>query len=183
MESAFILTMRVENTVEQLLNQGWSEEFRIVVNILMDKLEAGEITLQEYQDISVLWRLTELAERQEEEKFCLIESMDREGSLDVPDLYKYGVLKYKKSEKANESQDEVIHEEVESVRCPVLVFADVKEKRRLCQTEVHLHNGDVKTAKMIWTMGKVPTGSVFDGGGDLVLDRQGDILKRGICSV
>ena len=149
----------------------------------MDKLEAGEITLQEYQDISVLWRLTELTERQEEEKFCLIESMDREGSLDVPDLYKYGVLEYKKSEKANESQDEVIHEEVESVRCPVLVFADVKEKRILCQTEVQLLNGDVKTAKMIWTMGKVPTGSVFDGGGGLVLDRQGDILKRGICSV
>ena len=72
---------------------------------------------------------------------------------------------------------------MESVRSPVLVFADVKEKRRLCQTEVHLNNGDVKTSKMIWTMGKVPTRSVFDGGGGLVLDRQGDILKRGICSV
>ena len=182
MESAFILTMRVENTVEQLLNQGWSEEFRIVVNILMDKLEAGEITLQEYQDISVLWKLTELTERQEEEN-CLIESMDREGSLDVPDLYKYGVLEIKKSKKATESQDAVIHQVVESVRCSDFVFAEAKEKRRLCQTEVQLLNGDMKTAKMIWTMGKVPTGSVFDGGGGLVLDRQGDILKRGICSV
>ena len=51
---------------------------------------------------------------------------------------------------------------------------------------VHLHNGDdvsdVKTSKMIWTMGKVSTGSVFDGGGgDLVLDR--DILKRGLCRI
>ena len=169
--------MSVENTVEKLLNQGWSEEYRIVINILMDKLEAGEITLQEYQDISVLWRLTELTERQEEEKFCLIESMDREESLDVPDLYEDGVLEYKKIEKANKSQDAVIHEEVESV------FAEAKEKRRLCQTGVQLHNGEVKTPKMIWTMGKVPTGSVFDGGGDLVLDRQGDTLKRGICSV
>ena len=155
-ESAFILTMSVENTVEKLLNQGWSEEYRIVINILMDKLEAGEITLQEYQDISVLWRLTELTERQEEEKFCLIESMDREESLDVPDLYEDGVLEYKKIEKANKSQDAVIHEEVESV------FAEAKEKRRLCQTGVQLHNGEVKTPKMIWTMGKVPTVARWD---------------------
>ena len=176
--------MSVENTVEKLLNQGWSEEYRIVINILMDKLEAGEITLQEYQDISVLWRLTELTERQEEEKFCLIESMDREESLDVPDLYEDGVLEYKKIEKANESQDAVIYGEVESVRCPEFVIADAKG--RLCQTEVQLYNDgddvtDVKTAKMIWTMGKVATGSVFDGGGDLVLDR--DMLKRGLISV
>ena len=131
----------------------------------MDKLEAGEITLQEYQDISVLWRLTELSERLEGEKCCLIKSMDREESLDVPDLYKYGVLEYKESEKATESQDAVIYGEVESVRCPEMVFTEAKEMGRFCQTEVQLHNGDVKTAKMIWTMGKVPAGSVFDGGG------------------
>ena len=39
----------------------------------------------------------------------------------------------------------------------------------------------MKTAKMIWTMGKIATGSVFDGGGDLVLDR--DMLKGGLISV
>ena len=166
MESAFILTMNMENTVVQFLNEGWSEEYRIMINVLMDKLEEGEITLQEYEDISVYWRMTELSERLQEEIFCSIKSMDRDESVDVPDLYEYGVLEYKESERANESQDAVIHGEVESVRCPQFVIAEAKERGRLCQTEVQLHNGDVKTAKRIWTMGKIPTGSVFDGGGD-----------------
>ena len=178
-ESAFILTMNMENTVVKFLNERWSEEYRIVINVLMDKLEEGEITVQEYQDISVYWRLTELTERLEES----MKSMDRDESVVVPDLYEDGVLEYKKNEKANESQDAVIYGEVESVRCPEFVIADAKG--RLCQTEVQLYNGDdlpdVKTAKMIWTMGKVATGSVFDGGGgDLVLDR--DMLKRGLIS-
>ena len=183
-ESAFILTMNMENTVVKFLNERWSEEYRIVINVLMDKLEEGEITVQEYQDISVYWRLTELTERLEEEIFYSMKSMDRDESAVVPDLYEDGVLEYKKIEKANESQDAVIYGEVESVRCPEFVIADAKG--RLCQTEVQLYNDgddvpDVKTAKMIWTMGKIATGSVFDGGGgDLVLDR--DMLKRGLIS-
>ena len=112
MESAFILTMNMENTVVQFLNEGWSEEYRIMINVLMDKLEEGEITLQEYEDISVYWRMTELTERLEEEIFCSIKSMDRDESVDVPDLYEYGVLEYNKSEKDNESEDAVIYGEV-----------------------------------------------------------------------
>ena len=34
---AFILTMNMENTVVQFLNEGWSEEYRIMINVLMDK--------------------------------------------------------------------------------------------------------------------------------------------------
>ena len=71
MESAFILTMNMENTVVQFLNEGWSEEYRIMINVLMDKLEEGEITLQEYEDISVYWRMTELTERLEGGNFLL----------------------------------------------------------------------------------------------------------------
>ena len=93
--------MNMENTVVQFLNEGWSEEYRIMINVLMDKLEEGEITLQEYEDISVYWRMTELTERLEEEIFCSIKSMDRDESVDIPALYQYGVLEYKKSEKAN----------------------------------------------------------------------------------
>ena len=71
MKSAFILTMNMENTVVQFLNKGWSEEYRIMINVLMDKLEEGEITLQEYEDISVYWRMTELTERLEGGNFLL----------------------------------------------------------------------------------------------------------------
>ena len=89
------------------------------------------------------------------------------------------MLEYNKSEKDNESQDAVIYGEVESVGCPELVIADAKEKGRLCQTGDGDGDdvSDVKTAKMIWTMRKEPTGSVFDGGGYLVLDRKGELIS------
>ena len=67
--------------------------------------------------------------------------------MDVPDLYKYGVLEYKRSEGADDVKDAVIHGEVERIMCP--------------EFEVQLDH-----VKIIWTMGKVLAGSVFDGGGD-----------------
>ena len=146
MESAFLQTM----SIEKLLKEGWSEEYRILINVLRDKLEEGEITIQEYRSISFNWRLKELRERLEEE-INSIKSVNREESLDVPDLYKYGVLEYK-SEAADKFKDAVIHEEVEKIMCS--------------EFEVQMENGHVKTAGIIWTMGKVLTGSVFDGGGD-----------------
>ena len=87
-----------------------------------------------------------------EEEINSIKSVYREESLDVPDLYKYGVLEYKKSEGADDVKDAVIHGKVERIMCS--------------EFEVQLDNGHVKTAGIIWTMGKVLTGSVFDGGGD-----------------
>ena len=72
--------------------------------------------------------------------------------MDVPDLYKYGVLEYKKSEGADDVKDAVIYGKVERIMCS--------------EFEVQLDNGHQKTAEIIWTMEKVLTGSVFDGGGD-----------------
>ena len=95
-------------SVEQLLKEGWSEEHRILINVLRDKLEEGDITIQEYENFSLYWRLKELKERLEEE-IKSIKSVDREESLDVPDLYKYGVLEYKKSEEADKFKDAVIN--------------------------------------------------------------------------
>ena len=181
MESAFLQTM----SIEKLLKEGWSEEHRILINVLRDKLEEGEITIQEYRSISFNWRLKELKERLEEE-IKSIKSVDREESLDVPDLYKYGVLEFKKSEGDDKFKDAVINEELEKIMCPEFVkygvleykksegADDVKEavihrkvERILCsEFEVQLDNGHQKTAGIIWTMGKVLTGSVFDGGGD-----------------
>ena len=60
MESAFLLTMSVENIVEQYLNEGLTEEYKVLMNVLMDKLELGEITFHEYQEFSANWRLLEL---------------------------------------------------------------------------------------------------------------------------
>ena len=54
-------------SIEKLLKEGWSEEHRILINVLRDKLEEGEITIQEYRSISFNWRLKELRERLEEE--------------------------------------------------------------------------------------------------------------------
>ena len=147
MESAFLQTM----SIEKLLKEGWSEEYRVLINVLRDKLEEGEITIQEYRSISFNWRLKELRERLEEE-INSIKSVYREESLDVPDLYKYGVLEYKKSEGADDVKEAVIHRKVERILCS--------------EFEVQLDNGHQKTAGIIWTMGKVLTGSVFDGGGD-----------------
>ena len=180
MESAFLQTM----SIEKLLKEGWSEEYRILINVLRDKLEEGEITIQEYRSISFNWRLKELRERLEEE-INSIKSVYREESLDVPDLYKYGVLEYK-SEAADKFKDAVIDEELEKIMCPEFVkygvleykksegADDVKDavihgkvERIMCsEFEVQLDNGHQKTAGIIWTMGKVLTGSVFDGGGD-----------------
>ena len=178
MESAFLQTM----SIEKLLKEGWSEEYRILINVLRDKLEEGEITIQEYRSISFNWRLKELRERLEEE-INSIKSVYREESLDVPNLYKYGVLEYKKSEAADKFKDAVIHEELEKIMCPEFVKYGVLEykksegaddgvihgkvERIMCsEFEVQLDNGHQKTAGIIWTMGKVLTGSVFDGGGD-----------------
>ena len=177
MESAFLQTM----SIEKLLKEGWSEEYRKLINVLRDKLEEGEITIQEYRSISFNWRLKELRERLEEE-INSIKSVYREESLDVPDLYKYGVLEYKKSEAADKFKDAVIHEELcpEFVKYGVLEYNksegadDVKDavihgqvERIMCsEFEVQLEKGHVRTAGIIWTMGKVLTGSVFDGGGD-----------------
>ena len=147
MESAFLQTM----SIEKLLKEGWSEEYRVLINVLRDKLEEGEITIQEYRSISFNWRLKELRERLEEE-INSIKSVYREESLDVPNLYKYGVLEYKKSEGADDVKEAVIHRKVERILCS--------------EFEVQLDNGHQKTAGIIWTMGKVLTGSVFDGGGD-----------------
>ena len=177
MESAFLQTM----SIEKLLKEGWSEEYRILINVLRDKLEEGEITIQEYRSISFNWRLKELRERLEEE-INSIKSVYREESLDVPDLYKYGVLEYKKSEAADKFKDAVIDEELEKIMCPEFVKYGVLEykksegaddgvihgkvERIMCsEFEVQLDNGHQKTAGIIWTMGKVLTGSVFDGGG------------------
>ena len=180
MESAFLQTM----SIEKLLKEGWSEEYRTLINVLRDKLEEGEITIQEYRSISFNWRLKELRERLEEE-INSIKSVYREESLDVPDLYKYGVLEYK-SEAADKFKDAVIHEELERILCPEFVkygvleynksegADDVKDavihgevERIMCsEYEVQMENGHVKTAGIIWTMGKVLTGSVFDGGGE-----------------
>ena len=177
MESAFLQTM----SIEKLLKEGWSEEYRVLINVLRNKLEEGEITIQEYRSISFNWRLKELRERLEEE-INSIKSVYREESLDVPDLYKYGVLEYKKSEAADKFKDAVIHEELcpEFVKYGVLEYNksegadDVKDavihgevERIMCsEFEVQMENGQVKTAGIIWTMEKVLTGSVFDGGGD-----------------
>ena len=68
MESAFLLTMSVENIVEQYLNEGLTEEYKVLMNVLMDKLELGEITFHEYQEFSVNWRLLELRKRLEKEE-------------------------------------------------------------------------------------------------------------------
>ena len=180
MESAFLQTM----SIEKLLKEGWSEEYRILINVLRDKLEEGEITIQEYRSISFNWRLKELRERLEEE-INSIKSVYREESLDVPDLYKYGVLEYK-SEAADKFKDAVIDEELEKIMCPEFVKYGVLEYKKsegpddvkdagiqeevekiMCsEFEVQMENGHVKTAGIIWTMGKVLTGSVFDGGGD-----------------
>ena len=171
-------------SVEQLLKEGWSEEHRILINVLRDKLEEGEITIQEYRSISFNWRLKELRERLEEE-INSIKSVNREESLDVPDLYKYGVLEYK-SEAAEKFKDAVIDEELEKIMCPEFVKYGVLEYKKsegpddvkdagiqeevekiMCsEFEVQMENGQVKTAGIIWTMGKVLTGSVFDGGGE-----------------
>ena len=179
MESAFLQTM----SIEKLLKEGWSEEYRILINVLRDKLEEGEITIQEYRSISFNWRLKELRERLEEE-INSIKSVNREESLDVPDLYKYGVLEYK-SEAADKFKDAVIDEELEKIMCPEFVKYGVLEYKKsegpddvkdagiqeevekiMCsEFEVQMENGHVKTAGIIWTMGKVLTGSVFDGGG------------------
>ena len=180
MESAFLQTM----SIEKLLKEGWSEEYRILINVLRDKLEEGEITIQEYRSISFNWRLKELRQRLEEE-INSIKSVNREESLDVPDLYKYGVLEYK-SEAADKFKDAVIDEELEKIMCPEFVKYGVLEYKKsegpddvkdagiqeevekiMCsEFEVQMENGHVKTAGIIWTMGKVLTGSVFDGGGD-----------------
>ena len=69
-----------------------------------------------------------------------------------PEFVKYGVLEYKKSEGADDVKDAVIHGKVERIMCS--------------EFEVQLDNGHQKTEGIIWTMGKVLTGSVFDGGGD-----------------
>ena len=69
-----------------------------------------------------------------------------------PEFVKYGVLEYKKSVGADDVKDAVIHGKVERIMCS--------------EFEVQLDNGHQKTAGIIWTMGKVLTGSVFDGGGD-----------------
>ena len=181
MESAFLQTM----SIEKLLKEGWSEEYSILINVLRDKLEEGEITIQEYRSISFNWRLKELRERLEEE-INSIKSVYREESLDVPNLYKYGVLEYKNSEAADKFKDAVINEELEKIMCPEFVKYGVLEYKKsegpddvkdagiqeevekiMCsEFEVQMENGHVKTAGIIWTMGKVLTGSVFDGGGD-----------------
>ena len=41
-------------SVEQFLNERWSEEYRILINVLRDKLEEVEITIQECENISLL---------------------------------------------------------------------------------------------------------------------------------
>ena len=181
MESAFLQTM----SIEKLLKEGWSEEYRKLINVLRDKLEEGEITIQEYRSISFNWRLKELRERLEEE-INSIKSVYREESLDVPDLYKYGVLEYKKSEAADKFKDAVINEELEKIMCPEFVKYGVLEYKKsegpddvkdagiqeevekiMCsEFEVQMENGHVKTAGIILTLEKVLTGSVFDGGGD-----------------
>ena len=61
--------MSVENIVEQYLNEGLTEEYKVLMNVLMDKLELGEITFHEYQESSANWRLIELKKRLEEEEF------------------------------------------------------------------------------------------------------------------
>ena len=183
-------------SVEQLLKEGWSEEHRILINVLRDKLEEGDITIQEYENFSLYWRLKELKERLEEE-IKSIKSVDREENLDVPDLYKYGVLEFKKSEGADDGvihgkverimcSDAVINEELEKIMCPEFVKYGVLEYKKsegpddvkdagiqeevekiMCsEFEVQMENGHVKTAGIIWTMEKVLTGSVFDGGGE-----------------
>ena len=124
MESAFLQTM----SIEKLLKEGWSEEYRILINVLRDKLEEGEITIQEYRSISFNWRLKELRERLEEE-INSIKSVHREESLDVPDLYKYGVLEYK-SEAADKFKDAVIDEELEKIMCPEFVKYGVLEYKK-----------------------------------------------------
>ena len=48
--------MSVENIVEQYLNEGLTEEYKVLMNVLMDKLELGEITFHEYQEFSANWR-------------------------------------------------------------------------------------------------------------------------------
>ena len=172
-------------SVEKLLKEGWSEEHRILINVLRDKLEEGDITIQEYENFSLYLRLKELKERLEEE-IKSIKSVDREESLDVPDLYKYGVLEYKNSEAADKFKDAVINEELEKIMSPEFVKYGVLEYKKsegpddvkdagiqeevekiMCsEFEVQMENGHVKTAGIIWTMEKVLTGSVFDGGGD-----------------
>ena len=42
--------MSVENIVEQYLNEGFTEEYKVLMNVLMDKLELGEIT-----EATVVW--------------------------------------------------------------------------------------------------------------------------------
>ena len=49
MESAFLQTM----SIEKLLKEGWSEEYRKLINVLRDKLEEGDITIQEYENFSL----------------------------------------------------------------------------------------------------------------------------------
>ena len=76
MESAFLLTMSVENIVEQYLNEGLTEEYKVLMNVLMDKLELGEITFNEYQEFSVNLRLLELRKRLAKEELSSIKFLE-----------------------------------------------------------------------------------------------------------
>ena len=175
MESAFLLTMSVENIVEQYLNEGFTEEYKVLMNVLMDKLELGEITFHEYQELSVNWRLLELRKRLEKEKLSSIK-----------------LLGYKKTEENDETHDGVMHGEVDSVihgvvaMCQDIANGDWKNQlkaKKKCLSEVQFYNGKVKPAKMTWTIEKVPNGRVFDGGGNWLLQRQRRRMKRGLLRV
>ena len=177
MESAFLLTMSVENIVEQYLNEGLTEEHKVLMNVLMDKLELGEITFHEYQEFSANWRLLELRERLEKEELNSIK-----------------LLEYEKTEENDETHDAVMHGEVESVihgvvefvMCQDIANGDWKNQlkvKKKCHFEVQFHNGNGKPAKMTWTIEKVPNGRVFDGGGDWLLHRKGRRMKRGLLRV
>ena len=59
----------MENINGKILNEGLSEENKVLMNVLNDKLEVEEITFHEYQESSANWRLIELKKRLEEEEF------------------------------------------------------------------------------------------------------------------
>ena len=147
--------MSVENIVKQYLNEGLSEEHKVLMNVLMDKLEVGEITFHEYQEVSANWRLSELRERLEKEELKSIK-----------------LLEYEKTEENAETHDAVMHGEVEIVIHWVVEFV-------MCQdfangdwkNQLKVRNGNGKPAKMTWTIEKVPNGMVFDGGGDWLVHR------------
>ena len=74
-------------------------------------------------------------------------------SMFIPSFYIENSLKQlvPNYEGADDVKDAVIHGKVERIMCS--------------EFEAQLDNGHQKTAGIIWTMGKVLTGSVFDGGG------------------